>query len=700
MAVLSKIRQRSFVLIVIIALALFSFVLADVIQSGGFGSNSNNVGSVNGTDISSIEFMQKVAQVEKQGQNTSNTQAINSVWEQQVRSIIIGDEIEKLGLGIAGDQLVNVIKENPYFAQNPQFLNAAGTFDENKFREFVKSIKNDPNQDRWREWQNFEAEVEKSAIEQLYYSLIKGGVYTTKAEGKFKHMVENKKANFEYVTVPYSSINDEEVKVSDDEIIAYMKKNAKKYKSDNTRSIEYVLIENKPSDEDEKAMVSAINSVLYGKVVYNEKTQKNDTLPAFKDVTDVAAFVNANSDIKFDSTYLAKSQLPIEYQEQLFSLTKGEVFGPYTYNGYQCVSKMVDKKANASAKASHILISYAGAERSTATRTKEEAQKLANELLAKAKANPAGFGLLADENTDDPGSKGKGGEYDNIMPGQMVPKFNDFVFDSPIGAIGVVETEFGFHVIKVSDKYSSVLIGTVAQKVEPSSKTIDAIYTTASKLEADATTKNFEEVAKAANLTVMPAGNIKAFDEFVAGLGAQREVVRWTFNEDTNVGSVRRFETPQGYIVAKLKEKNDTGLLPMEYARESVGVILRNEKKAELIKKKMTGATLEEVAKATGSSVLTANDVILGNVLIPNVGQEPKVVGTAFALATGKTSKLIDGNSGVFIIRAKSVIEAPAVNNYTSQITQEMQTQQNNSQMRAYEALKDKATIKDNRFQF
>ncbi len=85
---------------------------------------------------------------------------------------------------------------------------------------------------------------------------------------------------------------------------------------------------------------------------------------------------------------------------------------------------------------------------------------------------------------------------------------------------------------------------------------------------------------------------------------------------------------------------------------------------------------------------------------MPNVGQEPKVVGTAFALATGKTSKLIDGNSGVFIIRAKSVIEAPAVNAYTSQITQEMQTQQNNAQMRAYEALKDKATIKDNRFQF
>ena len=114
----------------------------------------------------------------------------------------------------------------------------------------------------------------------------------------------------------------------------------------------------------------------------------------------------------------------------------------------------------------------------------------------------------------------------------------------------------------------------------------------------------------------------------------------------------------------------------------------------------MTGSSLEEVAKATGSSVLTANDVILANTVIPNVGQEPKVVGTAFSLAVGKISQLINGNSGVYIIKSKSVTEAPAVNSFSNQITQEMQMQQNNAQMRAYEALKDKAKIKDNRFQF
>ena len=136
MAVLSKIRQRSFFLIVIIALALFSFVLADVIKSGSFGSNSNNIGSVDGTNIVSQEFMKKVAQVEQQaqqGQNMSSTQAMNTVWEQEVRSILIGTEIEKIGLGIGNEQIINVIKANPYFSQNPQFLNEAGKFDESKF---------------------------------------------------------------------------------------------------------------------------------------------------------------------------------------------------------------------------------------------------------------------------------------------------------------------------------------------------------------------------------------------------------------------------------------------------------------------------------------------------------------------------------------------------------------------------------------
>ena len=697
MAVLSKIRQRSFILIVIIALALFSFVLADVIKSGGFGTNSNNVGTVDGTDIDGQAFMRKVAQLEKQNQNTTSTQAINSVWEQEVRGVVIGNEIEKLGLGIGNEQLINVIKTNPYFAQNPQFLNEAGMFNEAKFREFVLSIKNDPNQDRWVEWQNFEKEAEKAAVEQMYYNMVKGGVYTTKAEGEFKHLLENKKVTFQYVTVPYNTVNDDEVKVSDDEIIAYMKNNAKKYKSENTTSIDYVLLENKPSKEDEAEMAKKINRLMFGQVVYNETTKTNDTLPSFREIKNVGEFVNENSDIKFDSTYLAKKDLPLEFQEQLFNLSKGEVFGPYVFNGHQCISRMLDRKPNSSAKASHILIGFAGAERSTATRTKEEAKALANDLLAKAKANPSSFVTLANENSEDPGSKSNGGEYDNITPGQMVPTFNDFVFDSPVGAIGVVETAFGFHVIKVSAKYDAVLLGTVAQSIQPSEATIDAIYTKASKIEADANGKDFAEVAKAAAVEVIPATNIKSSDENIGSLGNEREIVRWTHNEDTNIGDVKRFETPQGFVIAKLKSRNESGLLSLDIARQSVGGILKNEKKAEILKKKMTGSTLADVAKTSGGSVITASNIALGNPNIPNIGNEPKVVGKAFNLEANKTSGLIEGNSGIFMVQKTAVVEAPKTNSYASYISQEKTQQQNTAQSRAYQALKEKATIKDNR---
>ncbi|MEY2738921.1 MAG: hypothetical protein RL259_830 [Bacteroidota bacterium] len=701
MAVLSKIRQRSFFLIVIIALALFSFVLADVIKSGTFGSSANSVGSINGTDISAQEFMQQVAMMEKQGQGMSNTQAMNTAWEQKVRSIILGEEFEKLGLKIGSEQLINVIKQNPNFAQNQQFLNAAGQFDENKFKEYIKSLKNAPNQEQWLQWKDFEKNIETYAVEQMYNTMIKSAVITTKSEGKFAYQMEANKADFDYVTVAFSTINDDQVKVTDAEILEFMKKNPKKYKSDPTRSVDFILVESKPSKEDEAAMLESISSVLTGKVVYNEQTKKNDTIAGFRTVSNVGEFVNANSDIKFDSTYLAKKDLPVEFQEQLFNLPAGAVFGPYIHNGHQCLSRMIGRKANASAKASHILLAYKGAERSTATRTKEEAQKLANDLLAQAKANPGNFAMLAITNSDDQGSKNNGGEYDNIAPGQMTPKFNDFVFNNPVGTMGVVETEFGFHVMKVSGKNDAVLLGTIAQKIQASDATIDAAYTKASQLEASAlANSNFEAVAKKAGLVVTPATNIKAYDEFVQGLGSQREVVRWSFNKETELGAIKRFEVPQGFVVAKVKDVNDTKLLPLDVAKQSVEPILKNQKKAEIIKKKMKGSSLEAVSKASGASIAIAAAVSVKNPMITNIGMEPKVVGKAFGLAAGKTSEIIEGTSGMFMIRAKKVVKAPAISDYTTYINQEKSQNQSYASSQAYMAIKDKAEIKDNRGNF
>jgi peptidyl-prolyl cis-trans isomerase D len=385
----------------------------------------------------------------------------------------------------------------------------------------------------------------------------------------------------------------------------------------------------------------------------------------------------------------------------LFNLPTGGVFGPYVFNDFQAISKMVGKKANASAKASHILIAYAGAPQSAATRTKEEAQAFANTLLAQAKANPDGFANLAMTNSDDPGSKNNGGEYDNIAPGQMVPTFNDFVFNNSVGAIGMVETDFGFHVIKVTGKYDAVLLGTVAQKIQPSDATVDATYSKASQFESDAMeNKDFAALAKKEGLEVVSVPALKPIDEFIQSLGAQREIVRWTFSKNTKINDIKRFETPQGFVIAKLKGKNETGLLSVEEARQVVDPILRNKKKAELIKKKMSGTGLEAIAKASGASVIPASGITMKTPVIPNVGNEPKIVGKAFNLASGKTSEILEGNSGMFVILAKSETKAADLPSYATYINQEGAQNQGYAVSKAYSALKEKATIKDNRASF
>jgi peptidyl-prolyl cis-trans isomerase D len=697
MAILSKIRQRSILLVLIIALALFSFVLADVIKSGGFSGSSNDIGAINGTKFEYQEFMSKVANVEKQQQGISGTQALNSVWEQEVRKALLSEQYDKIGLLLGKEQLMAVIKNDPQLSQSPQFLNAAGKFDDKKFAEYINSLQSAPDQTQWNQWKAYEIQIEDFAKEQMYNTLIKSSVYTTKAEGKLKYERDNNKVDFDYVALAFSTVSDDQVKVTDEEIIAYMKKNPKKFKSDNARSVEYVLVENKPSAADETAMKSKIDGFVNGKI------DGNDNIPSFRSATNLADYVNRYSEIKFDSTYVAKKDINPQFAEQLYALAPGQVFGPYTDNGYSKLSRVAGRKAGATAKVSHILIAYKGAMQAAPSvkLTKEEAKAKAEGLLAQVNANPSSMAMLAMVNSDDQGSKQNGGVYDNVAPKQMVKPFDDFLFGNPVGKTGVVETDFGFHVMKVDGKNDAVLLATVALKVQPSEQTEDANYNKALKVETDALESGLEKAAKKAGLTIAPAASVKAYDENVASLGLQRQIVTWAFNEDTKVNDVKRFDIANlGFSIVKLKSKNDDGLLPLELARQSVEPLIKNEKKAAILKKKMTGTTLEVISKATGSSISPAVGASMASPVIPNLGYEPKVVGTALGLVSGKTSKVIEGNSGLFMVRTKALTKAPAVKDYKTQIDQLNQQTKGSAPFRVVQGLKDKADIVDNRGKF
>ncbi len=700
MAILGKIRQRSFILIVIIALALFSFVLADVIQSGGLSQTATNVGTINGTDIGYEEFNLKVNNVEKQGaqQGITTIQAMNQVWNQEVNLILLNDELTKLGIRISESHLVEALKADQNIGKSPIFTNEMGEFDRNKYREYFKSSTNQLEKD---ELERIEKNANITAKYQIYATLVKSAFFTTVQDAKFKYTLENDKVSFDYAVVPFSSIKDSEVSISSKEIVDYMKKNEKKYQAEESREIEFVTINDNPTETDKKEIKSRLENLLAAKVVFNNETNKNDTLPGFRATKNIVEFVNANSDFPFDSTYVSKSDLPAEFAEAIYNLSEGDVFGPYELGNYFAVSRSMGKKAGAKARASHILISYEGTPVKTKEiRNKEQAKAKAEVLLAKITANPSEFALVAMMESEDTQSGQRGGDLDFFNPGQMVKPFNDFVFNNSVGKMGLVESEFGFHIINITDRQDGIQLATIAQKIEASEKTTDAAYTTAIKFEQRANEKAFADAATEFKLMVSPAVRAKALDEAMGELGNQRQIVRWAFDKSTDLNDVKRFEIPKvGHVIARLKKINKEGLLPVEEARLSVEPILKNNKKADLIKAKMKGTSLDAIAKAGGVTVQKAENISLEAPVIPNSGFEPAVVGSAFSTAVGKVSELVQGTTGVYAVQTTAVSKALPTQDYSTQINA-LKSQSATALNRVFPALKDNAKIKDNRAKF
>ncbi len=696
MAVLQKIRQRSLLLILVIGFSLLAFIVQDLYRKGGFSETSKYVGTVNGKDIAFEDFRVKVSNVEKSGQQgMTPTQAVNRVWDQEVSIALLSAEFDKLGIRSCEKSILEIFKADQSIGQNPAFQ-TNGAFDVAKFKEYFKS-----NPEQAQLLKDREKDADLNAKYQAYNTLVKGGMYTTESEGKLKYKMEANKVNFDYVAVLYSSIKDADIKIADAEITEYMKKNEKKYKAEETREVEYVLIQDKASAEDENEVKTNVNGLLNQRVVYNQTSGKNDTIPGFIGAANTIEFVNANSDTPYDSTYVAKKDLPADVAEALFNLPQGEIYGPYMKGDYYCVSKSMGKKVGVNAKASHILISYEGTKvpNKKEKRTKEQAKAKAEQLLAQVQANPSSFMMLAMMNSDDSSAQ-QGGDLGYFSQGQMVKPFSDFVFSNPIGKIGLVETDFGFHIINVTDKQDAVRLATIAQKIEPSETTSDKLYTQAVKFEMDANEKDFEKVAKAAKLPLNPSVKVKAMDESFGATGNQRQIVRWAFDKETNVGDVKRFEVVNlGNVIAKLKKVNEKGLMAIEDARPSVEPLLKNKKKAALITAKMKGSSLDAIAKASGVTVQQAVDLTVENANIPNAGFERRVVGTAFAIGVNKVSAPIEGTSGVYVIKPTLVTKAPVLPKYTDYVAKV------NSQVAGYAgrvipALKEEAEIEDNRTKF
>ncbi|OUS03526.1 peptidylprolyl isomerase [Flavobacteriales bacterium 33_180_T64] len=718
MAVLNKIRQRSLFLILIIALALFSFVLTDLFKNSDalFGASQDVVATVNGRNINRIDFMSRVETTQRQmGPSATSTQVMNRVYDQEVRRAVMNTQFEELGLSVEQDQMKELLKQN--FTTYTEFQNEAGLFDENKLTEFIANLKEiyperallGNFQLNYDDWVNNEKSIAIGAQERTYYNMVKAGVNATLNEAEVDFLLENSTRDFKYVQVPYASINDSLVQVTKADIKAYINKNKKQFEVEASRDIVFVEFKEEPSLEDEENLKTSFSKFINGIVEF--ENGKNDTIKPFAQVKaiDLTNYVNytAGSDLNYTDSFVKKSVLPTSVADTLFNLNVDNVYGPYKDNGMMKLTKMVAvAQIPDSAKVRHILIPHIGSTRAAAdvTQTEEQAKATADSVLTVVRANRSKFPELVTALSSDQGSVEKGGEYDFHPSTQMVKPFSDFEFHNNVGDIDVVKTQFGFHIIEILDQKGSskvVKVATIARTIDPSEETIDNVFTNASKFEIALQEGAFQEMAKERDLVVKPVNGIKVLEENIPGVGSQRPIVRWAFEAGTKVGDYKRFTIPNGgYAVVQVTKISKEGLVDTENASVTVLNEIRKEKKAKMIREKISGTTVDEVAKNQNRPANTAKVVNMKNPTISGAGLEPQVVGIAFGLNEGETSGLIDGNRGVFMVAVTKVDEAAKIDNYQALANRLSTARVSAAQAKVYSALKETADIEDNRARF
>ena len=706
MAILNSIRKRGVFLIIIIALALFSFILADVIRNGGFSSEKSltTVATINGETLTRDIFMKQVELTQRNlGENGTTAQAMNMVWDRELRNVLQQQQYDALGLTAQKEQLEESLRMG--LASNPTFQDADGVFSSLKVQEYIANVKA-TNPTAYQQWLDYENNLKSGALQTTYYNMIKAGMRSTLSEGEQEYRYQNDKINIQYVYVPYTSIPDTDVSVTDSEIEAYIRKNAADYEQTPQVDVQFVSFSEAPSDLDIADAETAITSLLKDREVYNSNIKATEILKGLENTQDYQNFINDNSDVPFQDRYFFKSDIPEAIAEDLFATPLNGIYGPYKLGNNNNISKVIGiTQMPDSVQSRHILIRYQGSFRASdaITRSKEDAKAMADSIAGVLKRNKNKFEALAKTLSDDKSNSDNGGDLGYSGPGKLTKDFNDFIFDNKTGTLGVVETEFGFHVVEVQEqknKQKAMKFATISKEIEASEKTLNEVFANASRFEVAAQKGDFSQIAKTQELALKPVNKIGALDATIPGVGNNRSIVNWAFGEDVSVGDVKRFSILDGYVVVQLTRKSPKGLMSIAEASSLVMPKLRNAYKAKQIMATISGDDLDAIASSQGITVQNATAITMAAPTIPGAGAEPEVVGAAFAKAAGETTSLIAGEKGVFKVRVTAVNNAPALENYASYANQLNSAATPAVNTKVYQALKNAAEIEDNRANF
>ena len=711
MSIIQTIRDKAaWIIIAAIALALIAFIVQDAFQNQSiFNDNPTSLGTVNGKKIEAITFEERFKQIEEQYQsqgypmNDGMRENIREqLWNEYVDDAILSEKYKKLGIAVSDKELSDILYgANPPQELRQQFTDqATGQYNPTAAYQQIQALRKQKTSPAYKSFfGQYLPSLIKNRQKEKYMSLLGNSVYVPKWMIERMSADNSQQATISYVTVPYSTIADSTIKVTDEDVKKYITEREEGFKVEKSRGIEYVTFDASPTRADSLEIFEQVNALKQ----------------EFATTTDMAGFFARNpSETPYFDGFVLKSKMQMALADSIQSLPEGGILGPYTDGSNYALAKMIERRTLPdSVKVRHILVKTA--DQGGAPLLPDSVAKKRIDSIVGAINNGVPFDSMVVKYSDDEGSKANKGEYEfsSLQFGNISKEFAETIFFGKTGDKKVVKVEnsmyAGYHYIEVLNQRNfepAYKVAYLTKAIVPSQQTTTTAMGLAAQFAAEnRSRKAFEENARKKNLNIFTTADIRPLSSSIPGLGQSRELVQWIFNAETGDVAEQPYVVGDKYVVPVLISAYEEGLMPVELARPQVEPLIRNQKKADIIIDKIKGAnTLEAVSKTTNQPVQKIDTIQFSSPFIPNVGQELKVIGAAFNKANqAKISDPIAGNGGVFVIKTENIRAVPNAALDADEMRQSVLQQQQNAIANPQVLLsiiRKSADIKDNRHRF
>lgn len=708
MALIGTLREKMGVGVVIfVFVAIAAFVLGDLLGNNSVLLNDNSVGEIGGRSISIEEYQQAIRERENSwilntGQQPNDKQMPmlrDQAWEMLIVRNAIEGQFEKVGSVVTAEEVEDMLYGKNINASIKQSFTdpSTGQFDIQRMKQYLGDLREPPADGNpqmtsmWQEqrtrWEVFQNEITLGRARIKYENLMIKSTYVTTAQAEQGYHTQSDVAEVKYVYVPYFSLSDSAVNVTDADFKAYYNVNKEKYKSEHTRDLKFVQFEVLPSAGDSTAI----------------RTQLEGLVAEFTAATEDSTFAALNTEGREPFVKYTAANLPafISVNE----LVKGSVKGPFVDGASYKLVKVshAGKDTVSTARASHILFRWDNETPEAKKIAKDKAESVLNEI--KAGAN---FAAKAFEHGTD-GTKENGGDLGFFSTGDMVKPFEKAVFAATkTGLIpNVVETDFGYHLISVTNLKddTSYSLAVIEREITPSDASINEALRKAEAFANDLSgVDNFVKRAEQEGITVYDGKNIGVAERRLNTLPDARTIIQWLFRDakQGNVSTV--FDLQEVYVVAVMTGEVEKGYKPLTLVKDEITPAVTNEAKGKVIIAKLDGlqGSIDEIATTYGkdATVSSMSDLRLSTNSLSGAGFDPKAIGGVFAPESGKRTKAFAVERGVLLAEVQNKTIAPALGDYTSYKDQMVQQATSRNTSGIADAIKATSAINDTRYKF